>query len=196
MKLLLANLFVVTEPRPAQLRHALADLLGLPDERVDVAHEDGDQEGRDWEAPVLCTYRPLPPGDLALSLDISVTESAAGDLTEADLARGIAARVGSSVLHPAESYPPSAYWAAVPDGRMVRCSIEPIEPIETGYGADTAPYPYRVYGVAEQVPDLPPPPPPTPLLPTPPLPTPSPPPPPPTPSPPTPEPPPSLPTPP
>ncbi|MEW1826597.1 hypothetical protein [Streptomyces sp. NPDC088196] len=191
----------MTEPRPAQLRHALADLLGLPDERVDVAHEDGDQEGRDWEAPVLCTYCPLPPGDLALSLDISVTESAAGDLTEADLARGIAARVGSSVLHPAESYPPSAYWAAVPDGRMVRCSIEPVEPIEPEYGADTAPYPYRVYGVAEQVPDLPPPPPPTPLLPTPLLPTPllptpSPPPPPPTPSPPTPEPPPSLPTPP
>ncbi|MFI6618277.1 hypothetical protein [Streptomyces sp. NPDC050528] len=179
MKLLLANLFVVTEPRPAQLRHALADLLGLPDERVDVAHEDGDQEGRDWEAPVLCTYCPLPPGDLALSLDISVTESAAGDLTEADLALGIAARVGSSVLHPAESYPPSAYWAAVPDGRVVRCSIEPIE---TGYGEDAALYPYRVYGVAEQVPDLPPPPPPTSS--------------PPTPSPPTPEPPPSLPTPP
>ncbi|WP_405991170.1 hypothetical protein [Streptomyces sp. NBC_00986] len=171
MTLLLANLFVVADRSPAQLRHALADLLDLPDDAVDVAHQDEDQEGRDWEAPVLCTYCPLPPGDLALSLDIGVTESAAGDLTEADLARGVAARVASSVLHPAESYPPSAYWAAVPDGRVVRCSIEPIE---TGYGADAALYPYRVYGVAEQVPDLP-------LPPTPSPPTRDPPPPPPTP---------------
>ena len=98
---------------------------------------------------------------------------------EADLALGVAARVGSSVLHPAESFPPSAYWAALPDGRSVRCGIEPVE---TGYGADTARYPFRVYGVAEQVPDLPPTPP-TPSRP-------------PTPSPPPPEPPPPAPTPP
>jgi hypothetical protein len=150
--LLLANLFVVAEPRPAELRRALADLLGLPDEAVDVAHQDWDQEDRDWAAPVLCTYCPLPPGDLAVSLDISVTASTAGDLTEADLALGIAARVGSSVIYPAESYPPSAYWAAVPDGRAVRCSIEPVE---EGYGADAALYPFRVYAVAAQVPDLP-----------------------------------------
>ena len=151
--MLLANLFVVAEPHPAELRRALADLLGLPVDAVDVAHQDEDQEGRNWEAPVLCTYCPLPPGDLALSLDISVTASAAGDLTEADLALGIAARVGSSVVHPAESFPPSAAWAAVPDGRAVRCSIEPVE---TGYGADAALYPFRVYDVAAHVPDLPP----------------------------------------
>ncbi|MET7482641.1 hypothetical protein [Streptomyces sp. NPDC005538] len=179
LELLLANLFVVAEPQPAELRRALAELLRLPEDAVDVAHQDWDMEGRDWAAPVLCTYCPLPPGDLALSLDISVTASAAGDLTEADLARGIAAGVGSSVLYPAESYPPSAYWAAVPDGRSVRCSIEPIE---TGYGTDAALFPFRVYETAEPVPDLPPSPP---IPPTPP-----------TPSPPSPEPPPSPPTPP
>jgi len=177
--MLLANLLVVREPRPAELRHALADLLGLPEDAVSVAHQDWDQEDRDWDAPVLCTYCPLPPGDLAVSLDISVTASAAGDLTEADLALGIAARVGSSVIYPAESYPPSASWAAVPDGRAVRCSIETVE---TGYGEDAILYPFRVYNVAAPVPDLPPA---SPTLPAPP-----------TPSPPSPEPPPSAPTPP
>ncbi|MEV0737493.1 hypothetical protein AB0I51_16265 [Streptomyces sp. NPDC050549] len=164
--LLLANLLLVAEPRPAELRRALADLLDLPEEAVDVAHQDWDQEDRNWAAPVLCTYCPLPPGDLALSLDITVTAPAAGDFTEADLALGLAARVGSSVLYPAESYPPSATWAAVPDGRTVRCSIEPVE---TGYGADAVLYPFRVYDVAAQVPDLPPtaPSPPSPQLPPP-----------------------------
>ena len=162
--MLLANLLVVAEPQLAEVRRALADLLGLPDAAVDVVHQDEDQEGRDWAAPVLCTYCPLPPGDLALSLDITVTRSAAGDLTEADLARGIAAWVGSSVLRPAESFPPSAYWAVTPDGRSVRCSIEPIE---TGYGADAVLYPFRVYGVTEPVPDLPSTPPPTPSPPSP-----------------------------
>ncbi|MGX9883840.1 hypothetical protein [Streptomyces sp. NPDC002276] len=169
--MLLANLFVVAESPRAEIRRALADLLGLSEEAVDVG--DWNQEDRNWAAPVLCTYCPLPPGDLALSLDITVTAPAAGDLTEADLALGIAARVGSSVLYPAESYPPSATWAAVPDGRTVRCSMESVE---TGYGADAALYPFRVYDVTAPVPDLPPAPP--------------------TPSPPSPEPPPSPPTPP
>ncbi|MGW3100826.1 hypothetical protein [Streptomyces sp. NPDC001100] len=163
----------MTEPRPAELRRALADLLDLPEEAVDVAHQGGDQEDRNWAAPVLCTYCPLPPGDLALSLDITVTAPAAGDLTEADLALGIAARVGSSVLYPAESYPPSATWAAVPDGRRVRCSMESVE---TGYGADADLYPFRVYDVTAQVPDLPPvPPTPSPPPPGPPPPAPTPP---------------------
>ncbi|MBK6019394.1 hypothetical protein [Streptomyces sp. MBT53] len=151
MTMLLANLFIVAEPRPAEIRRALADLLGLPEEAVDVG--DRDQEDRNWAAPVLCTYCPLPPGDVTLSLDITVTDSATGGLTEADLALGIAARVGSSVLYPAESFPPSANWAAVPDGRTVRCSMESDE---TGYGADAALHPFHVYDVAAPVPDLPP----------------------------------------
>jgi hypothetical protein len=170
--MLLANLFVVAEPRSADLRGALADLLGLPEEAVDVAHEDGDQEGRHWEAPVLCTYRPLPPGDVGLALDISVTDSAAGDLTEADLALGIAVRVQSSVLYPAEPYPPSAYWAAVPDGRSVRCSLEPVEAEDGEDSEEWTAYPFRVYAVAEPVPDLPPTPSPPSPAPPPPAPTP------------------------
>ncbi|MET8247750.1 hypothetical protein ABZV31_27090 [Streptomyces sp. NPDC005202] len=144
---MIGNLLTVAEPAPASLRRALADLLTVPDEAVDVADADGDQEGRHWEAPVLCTYRLLPPGDLALELDISVEDGIAGSLSEAELALGLAARVGCSVLYPAELDLPSAYWVAVPDGRSVRCRLEPVDTDE-----ETA---YRVDAVEEPVADLP-----------------------------------------
>ena len=84
---MLANLFTVTELEPPTIRSALADLLAVPDEAVDVADTDGDQETRRWDAPVLCTYRVLPLGDLALELDLYVEDRTAGALTEAALFR-------------------------------------------------------------------------------------------------------------
>ncbi|MEU5093329.1 hypothetical protein [Streptomyces sp. NPDC020996] len=153
---MIANLFTVADGDPARLRRALADLLGLPEGSVDVADADGDQEGRHWEAPVLCTYRRLPPGDLALELDLNVTvtvaDETAGDLTEPRLAHGLAAGLDGSVLYPADPEDldlPSAYWVAVPDGRAVRCRLEAVD---TEAAAGTA---YRVDAVEEQVPDLP-----------------------------------------
>ncbi|GGL77043.1 hypothetical protein GCM10010129_20990 [Streptomyces fumigatiscleroticus] len=123
-------------------------MLGVPDEAIDVADTEADQEGRNWEAPVLCTYRRLPPGDLALELEVTVTTAAtAPALTEEDLARGIAAGLGSSVLYPSELDLPSAYWIAVPDGRPVRCRLEAVETAE-----DTA---YRVDATEAPVADLP-----------------------------------------
>lgn len=144
---MIANLFTVAAPAPARLRGALADLLAVPEDAVDVADADGDQEGRHWEAPVLCTYRRLPPGDLALELDLTVEDGTAGRLTEGGLARGLAVRAGSSVLHPAEVELPSAYWVATPDGRSVRCRLEALDTED-----DTA---YRVEAVEEPVADLP-----------------------------------------
>ncbi|GGW88856.1 hypothetical protein GCM10010383_17590 [Streptomyces lomondensis] len=119
--MLIANLFIVAELPPESLRRALADLLAIRPEAVDVADADGDQEGRHWDAPVLCTWRLLPPGDLSLELDITVEDRTATDHTEKDLALGLAARTGTSVLHPSDLDLPSAYWVAVPDGRSVRC---------------------------------------------------------------------------
>ena len=145
---MIANLFTVMELEPASLRTALADLLNVAEQAVDATDRDGDQEARRWEAPVLCTYRVLPPGDLALELDLYVEDGTAGALTEADLALGLAVRAATSVLHPAEDLNlDSAYWVAVPDGRTVRCRLETIDSDE-----DTT---YRVDAVEEYVPDLP-----------------------------------------
>ncbi|MFJ9892115.1 hypothetical protein ACIQPR_02175 [Streptomyces sp. NPDC091280] len=145
---MIANLFTVRELEPAILRTALADLLGVAEGEVDAADRDGDQEVRRWDAPVLCTYRVLPLGDLALELDLHVEDGATGALTEGDLAHGLAVRTATSVLRPAGDLGlDSAYWIAVPDGRAVRCRLETIDSDE-----DTT---YRVDAVEEQVPDLP-----------------------------------------
>ncbi|MFF4251496.1 hypothetical protein ACFY1L_09830 [Streptomyces sp. NPDC001663] len=145
---MLANLFTVTELEPPTFRSALADLLAVQDEAVDVADTDGDQETRRWDAPVLCTYRVLPLGDLALELDLYVEDRTAGALTEAGLAQGLALRTTTSVLHPALDLDlPSAYRVATRDGRSVRCRLEAIDSDE-----DTT---YRVDVMEEKVADLP-----------------------------------------
>ncbi|MEU6255542.1 hypothetical protein [Streptomyces sp. NPDC047043] len=145
---MIANLFTVAELEPSALRSALAEFLAVPDLAVDVADTDGDQEARRWDAPVLCTYRVLPLGDLALELDIHVADGTAGALTETGLAQGLAVRTATSVLHPALDLDlPSAYWVATADGRAVRCRLEAIDSDE-----DTT---YRVDVVEEKVADLP-----------------------------------------
>jgi hypothetical protein len=144
----IANVFTVTDLGSADLSRALAALLGVTAEAVDVADRDGDQETRRWDAPVLCTYRVLPLGDLALELDLSVEDGTAGTRTEADLAHGLAVRTATSVLYPAQDLGlDSAYWVAAPDGRAVRCRLETIDSDE-----DTT---YRVDAVEEPVTDLP-----------------------------------------
>lgn len=145
---MIANLFTVAELEPPALRSALAELLGVAGETVDVADADGDQEARRWDSPVLCTYRVLPLGDLALELDVQVEDPTAGALGEAALARGLAVRTATSVLYPAPDLDlDSAYWVAAPDGRAVRCRLETIDSDE-----DTT---YRVDALEEEVPDLP-----------------------------------------
>jgi hypothetical protein len=143
----IANLFTVAQAESPGLRAALAGVLAVAPEDVDVADADGDQEHRHWHAPVLCTWRRLPPGDLSLELDITVEDGTAAGLTEQGLALGLAARTGGSVLHPSEPDLPSAYRVAVPDGRSVRCRLEAID-VPDG----TA---YRVDAVEETIPDLP-----------------------------------------
>jgi hypothetical protein len=144
----IANLFTVAETEPSRLCGALAQLLAVTREAVDVADTDGDQEARRWDSPVLCTYRVLPPGDLALELDIYVEDETAGALSEADLAQGLAVRTTTSVLYPSMDIDlDSAYWVAAPDGRVVRCRLEAIDSDE-----DTR---YRVDAVEEKVADLP-----------------------------------------
>jgi hypothetical protein len=120
----------------------------VPVEAVDVTDTEADQNLRGWDAPALCTYRVLPSGDLALELDISVEGGAVDALTEATLARELALRTATSVLHPSLALDlDSAYWIAASDGRTVRCRLEAIDSDE-----DTT---YRVDMVEEAVADLP-----------------------------------------
>ncbi|RZB15875.1 hypothetical protein StrepF001_29415 [Streptomyces sp. F001] len=145
---MIGNLFTVAELEPAALRAALADLLTVPNDAVDVANAEEDQDGRRWDAPVLCTCRRLPPGDLAWELDITVDDATVGgDFTEAGIAQGLAARTKTPVLWPSALELPSDYWIAVPDGRVVRCRLDTIENDQ-----DTA---YRVDVTEEPVPGLP-----------------------------------------
>ncbi|MCT7351217.1 hypothetical protein N4P33_03405 [Streptomyces sp. 15-116A] len=146
---MIANLFTVADLAPARLRDALADVLAVPEEAVDVADTDDDQENRNWEARALCTYTRLPPGDLSLALDISTDDNASVPLTEHALARALAAAAATPVLFPSDIDLPSAYWVVTPDGRAVRCRLEAIDTEEAEPSA------YRVDATEQPVPHFP-----------------------------------------
>jgi hypothetical protein len=101
-----------------RLAAALAALAAVPVEAVDVAP--ADVEERDWDAAVLCTYRPVH-GDLSWSVDVYVTGSAPPSVAEA--AKSLALSLETPVLYPAEEFPPSAYWMALPDGSRTRARV-------------------------------------------------------------------------
>lgn len=142
------DLFTVGVLAPAELVAALAEAVGVSPTEVDVADADKDQETRRWDAPVLCAYTRLPGGGLGLLLDVYVAEEKVPGhpLTEPELARRLAERSGTTVLYPAEPFPPSAYWAVTPDGLVTRARL--LDPDEDGD-------PYTVDAVEAPVPELP-----------------------------------------
>ncbi|MGW3625748.1 hypothetical protein [Streptomyces sp. NPDC000880] len=142
------DLFTVGVLEPDALVAALAGAVGVSPSEVDATDADGDQETQNWDAPVLCAYTPLPGGGLGLLLDVYVAEETALNtaLTEPELARRLAVRGGTTVLYPAEPFPPSAYWAVTPDGLVTRARL--VDPDEDGD-------PYTVDAVEAAVADLP-----------------------------------------
>ncbi|MEU8708512.1 hypothetical protein [Streptomyces sp. NPDC048565] len=117
------DFLTVRRPAPPAMAAALAGLLGVENRYVDVADEDtGQTDERDWDAPVLCTHRSVA-GDLAASWDISVSDAVRTPPTEADAALRLAVRLGTTVLYSAREQPPSAYWAAGPDGTVARARV-------------------------------------------------------------------------
>ncbi|MFK0101716.1 hypothetical protein [Streptomyces sp. NPDC091040] len=139
------NLLTVDPVRPAVMASALAAVLDVAVRDVDVAHADGDQEARDWEAAVLCTYEVLR-GDLARALDVYVQDFVAGRPPEREVAAALAKAAGTTVLFPADEAPPSAYWAVTPDGMVTRARLEP---------SDDEPPVFAVTAVEAPVPQLP-----------------------------------------
>jgi hypothetical protein len=145
------DLFTVGVLEPDALVTALAGAVGVSPAEVDVADADGDPEARNWGAPVLCAYTRLPAGGLGLLLDVYVAEGTderepVRALDEAELARRLAARAGTTVLYPADAFPPSAYWAVTADGLVTRARL---------YDPDEHEDPYIVDAVEAPVPDLP-----------------------------------------
>ncbi len=142
----MANAFTVAALTPAELVAALAAVLGVAPADVDVADANGDQEGRHWDSPVLCTYEVPDGGDLRLMLDVYVAEEQAGALTESDAARRLAAWTGSTILWPAAEPYPSAYWAVTPVGAATRARVTASDGDEMRFTVDA---------VEATVPDLP-----------------------------------------
>ncbi|WP_455352747.1 hypothetical protein [Streptomyces sp. SYSU K217416] len=143
--LVMANVFTVAELAPSELVAALAAVVGVAPADVDVADADGDQVGRNWDAAVLCGYHLPPGGDLAVMLDIYIADRVPVQPDEPELSRRLA-YTGTTVLYPAESYPPSAYWAVTPDGLVTRARLEDSEDEDPSYIVDA---------VEAPVPDLP-----------------------------------------
>ncbi|MFD9502052.1 hypothetical protein [Streptomyces sp. NPDC060035] len=119
----LYNFLTVHRPEPQTIAAALAGAIGLPVADADVADEDDEQTyDRNWDAPVLCTYRGVG-GDVALAWDVSVSDAVASPPDEAEAALRLAGRLGTTVLYPAQEQAPSAYWAAGPDGTVTRARL-------------------------------------------------------------------------
>ncbi|MGW7361837.1 hypothetical protein ACWGI8_00045 [Streptomyces sp. NPDC054841] len=130
------NFLTVHRPAPDTMAAALARVMGVPVPAVDVADQDGDQDGRDWEAPVLCGYEVMP-GDLALAWDVWVSDAVPEPPDEATTALRLAAATGTTVLYPAlDLQNPSAYWAATPEGVVTRARVYESDDDEPGCTVD------------------------------------------------------------
>ncbi|GAA3955087.1 hypothetical protein [Actinoplanes auranticolor] len=103
-----------------RLSAALAGLASVTADAVDVAPAEAEAEDRDWDAAVLCTYRALQ-GDVPWSLDVYFAVPEPPDVGE--VSGSLAASLELPVLYPAEPYPPSAYWMALPDGTRTRARV-------------------------------------------------------------------------
>jgi hypothetical protein len=112
------DLLLVGDLDGVRLSAALAALASVPAESVDVAGADAEE--RDWDAAVLCTYRAVA-GDVPWSLDVYLAVAAPPSV--ADAGKSLAVSLGMPVLYPAEAFPPSAYWMALPDGSRTRARV-------------------------------------------------------------------------
>ncbi|WP_418958853.1 hypothetical protein [Streptomyces tritici] len=150
---MIADLLISRRLEPSRLAAALADAVGVPAERVDVCHDEGDQDARDWEADVLCTYHYLR-GDLAMSLDLYVRdeEGADGSAGEPALAAALAGRTGAGVLYPDERADPETYWLADPGGTVTRLRLLASDEETPTYTVDAVEAPSLAFPFAKVTP--------------------------------------------
>ncbi|MFJ6012900.1 hypothetical protein [Streptomyces sp. NPDC092952] len=116
------NLLTVDSLPASLITLALSSCLRVESHSVDVANVDGDQESRNWDALALCDYA-LTLGDVSLSLDVFVQDSAPHRPTEPEFASSFAAAAQTLVLYPTEENIPSAYWLVTPTGSTTRARL-------------------------------------------------------------------------
>ncbi|MEV7679534.1 hypothetical protein AB0O64_13385 [Streptomyces sp. NPDC088341] len=135
---MICNFLLSRRLEPAELTEALADVVRVPRGQVDVCAGRDDLGERDWEAFVLCTYRPVR-GDVAMSLDIQVQPSTAvhgAPVTEPELAVAFARGTGVMVLHPDDRIDPETYWLTDPAGTVTRARLLASDDDPTTYTVD------------------------------------------------------------
>ncbi|MFE2945010.1 hypothetical protein ACFXKG_39165 [Streptomyces sp. NPDC059255] len=121
---------------PDAMTAALAHVVGVPLAEVDVTDQEGDQEGRNWAALVLCGYEVLI-GDVGMAWEVSVSEAVSEPPDEAAAALRLADVTGATVLYPAQEGAPSTYWAVTAGGMVTRARVEdsdddvPVNTIDT-----------------------------------------------------------------
>ncbi|MEU2434551.1 hypothetical protein ABZ611_34640 [Streptomyces sp. NPDC007861] len=119
---MIANLLTSRRFESSALAAALADVVGVPADQVDVCHADADQDHREWEAAVLCTYHYVR-GDVVMSLDVQVRDDVDGPAGEAELAAAFAGRTGVGVVYPDDRIDPETFWLADPGGTVTRARL-------------------------------------------------------------------------
>jgi hypothetical protein len=140
-------LLIFGELHRDRLAAALAALLALPEDAVDVGDED--DLDRNWSAPVSCTVSPRA-GDFHWHLDIYLTDAVTQRPADSVLAARLAQQLRTVVAYPGTEAQPSAYWIVGPDGRRTRARI-------TDIGWEEGPV-YRIEAVERPLaalPDLP-----------------------------------------
>lgn len=149
----IADLLISRRLDPAVLSAAFADAVEVPGGRVDVCHEGGDQDARDWKADVLCTYHYLR-GDVAMSLDVYVRDEEGANCSSGEprLAAALAERTGAGVLYPDDRVDPSTYWLAEPGVAAVRIRLIASEDDPPVYTADAVEAPSLAFPYADVTP--------------------------------------------
>ncbi|MFJ2215982.1 hypothetical protein ACIQVO_23285 [Streptomyces sp. NPDC101062] len=120
------NFLTVRRSAPDAMAAALAQVVGVPVSEVDVADQEGDQEGRNWSALVLCGYEALI-GDVGMAWEVSVSGAVLEPPGEAAAALLLADVTGATVLYPAQDGAPSTYWAVTAGGMLTRARVEDSE---------------------------------------------------------------------
>ncbi|WP_406862849.1 hypothetical protein ABZO31_21450 [Streptomyces sp. HUAS MG47] len=149
---MIANLLISRRLDPAALAAALADVVGVPVDQVDVCLSDGDQDARDWDATVLCTYHHVR-GDIAMSLDVYVQDehgnSTAG---EPALAAAFAGRTGAGVVYSDDRADPETWWLADSGGTLTRIRLLASEDDLPVHTVDAVEYPSLAFPHAKVTP--------------------------------------------
>ncbi|MFD8079260.1 hypothetical protein ACFV3E_42320 [Streptomyces sp. NPDC059718] len=116
------DLMTVGGPEPALMAVAIAAVVGVAVDDVDLGHVDADPDGRAWDSLVVCTYGQRS-GDVTWALEIYVRDEVRDQPSERDFSQKLAFELRTAILFSAEGVRPSAYWVATPEGVTARVRL-------------------------------------------------------------------------